>query len=707
MTFSEFNSKKTNKLIHEKSPYLLQHAYNPVNWYPWGSEAFEKAGKEDKPIFLSIGYSTCHWCHVMEQESFEDAEVAKLMNEVFVSIKVDREERPDIDNLYITVCQAMTGRGGWPLTIIMTPDKKPFFAATYIPKHGRFGSTGLLKIIPAINDYWKNKREDVRDSANKVLQAIQATSTPSKGEELGTVTLAMAYTQLLKKFDKKDGGFSDAPKFPTPHIILFLLRYWKRTGSDQALYMVEKTLQSMRLGGIFDQLGFGFHRYSTDYFWLLPHFEKMLYDQALLAIAYTEAYQATKKREYESTAREIFTYVLRDMTDPMGGFYSAEDADSKDEKGTMIEGKFYVWTEEELKKIMDSAEVDLITKVFNIKNGGNFLDQATQKRTGENILHLKKPPLDLASDLKISEVELKKFIENIRLKLFNHREKRFHPRKDDKILTDWNGLMIAALSIAARVFDNQNYLKAAQKAVDFIFNRMLRSDGRLLHRYRDGEAAVLANVDDYAFLIWALLELYETTFETRYLQKSIELQTELMDHFWDKIEGGFYFTADDAEVLLVRKKEVYDGAIPSGNSVAMLNLLRLGKVTGNSDYEKKAARIGQVFANEVNRIPAGFTMLLVSLEFAMGPSYQIVIAGNSQAEDTKLMIQKIREQFLPNKVMILNPTDQPSPEIIRIANFIENQKTINNKDTAYICINNSCKNPVTNVNNMLKALEVN
>ncbi len=705
--FKEDNSKKGNHLISEKSPYLLQHAYNPVEWYPWGSEAFEKAQQEDKPIFLSIGYSTCHWCHMMEHESFEDQEVAQRMNETFISIKVDREERPDIDSIYMDICQSMTGRGGWPLTIIMTPDKKPFFAATYIPKEGRFGSTGMLELIILIDDYWRNKRAEVLKSANSIIEALHHSITVVPGENLDQLTLATAYTQLVRRFDKQDGGFSSAPKFPTPHIMLFLLSYWKRTGLPHALYMVEKTLQSMRLGGIFDHIGFGFHRYSTDDFWLLPHFEKMLYDQALLAMAYTEAYEATKKPEYQTTAREILTYVLRDMRDALGGFYSAEDADSKDEEGKLGEGTFYVWTEQEIRKLFDPDEADFIIKIFNVKKGGNFLDQATQERTGENILHLSKSRADLAPELKLSADELQRSVEKIRTKLFSIRETRAHPHKDDKVLTNWNGLMIAALSKAARVFDEPKYIEAAKAAAEFIFNKMVRSDGRLLHRYRDGEAAILANLDDYAFLIWGLLELYETTFDTSYLLKALKLNEEQLQYFGDEKIGGFYFTPQDGEELLIRKKEIYDGAIPSGNSVAMLNLLRLEQITGNAEFRERAARIGRVFANEVKQMPTAFTQLMVALEFAIGPSCQITIAGNPHTQDTQAMIKAIRNQFLPNKIVILNPTDQGSTEISQIADYVKNQPSIDGKATAYVCFKGFCKKPVTDIPTMLNLLTLN
>ncbi|MFH1125034.1 MAG: thioredoxin domain-containing protein, partial [Pseudomonadota bacterium] len=434
----------SNRLIHEKSPYLLQHAHNPVNWLPWGHEAFEKAHRENKPIFLSIGYSTCHWCHVMEKESFEDPEVAGLLNETFVSIKVDREERPDLDHVYMTACQMLTGSGGWPLTIVMTPDKRPFFAATYIPKGSRFGRTGMMELIPRLRDTWRTRRDEVLASAESITQSLQGLEKESQGGDLDRSVLDRAYEELSKRFDKTYGGFSNAPKFPTPHNFFFMLRFWKRTGNSEALKMVEKTLQKIRWGGIYDQVGFGFHRYSTDREWLVPHFEKMLYDQAMLALAYLETYQAAGEGVYGDTAREIFEYVLRDMTSPEGAFYSAEDADSEGE-----EGKFYVWTREELRQILGEEEADLIAKVFHVEKSGNFREEATGENTGANILYLGRPISEIAADLGMPRPDLEKAMESARKKLFEARKKRVHPHKDDKVLTDWNGLMIAAFARGA------------------------------------------------------------------------------------------------------------------------------------------------------------------------------------------------------------------------------------------------------------------
>lgn len=689
-----------NHLAQEKSPYLLQHADNPVDWYPWGDEAFKKAREENKPIFLSIGYSTCHWCHVMEHESFEDKDVAKLMNDTFVSIKVDREERPDIDNIYMTVCQMMTGGGGWPLTIVMTPDKKPFFATTYIPKEGRFGRAGMMDLVPRLHEIWENRKEDVLKSADQITELLQQSQSSSeKTEELTKSDLDKTYDQLHQRFDPFYGGFGSAPKFPTPHTLSFLLRNWKRTHNPKTLEMVEKTLDGMRAGGIYDQIGFGFHRYSTDKKWLVPHFEKMLYDQALLTLAYTEAYQATGKLRYKETLQEILTYILRDMTSPEGGFYSAEDADSEGE-----EGKFYVWDESELRKIIGS-DSDLFIKVFNVKSDGNFVDSVTNEMPGTNILHLNKSWSEIAKENDVTEKELRQIVERSRKRLFEVREKRIHPYKDDKILTDWNGLMIAAMAHASQALQDPQYAEAAKKSANFILQKMKTDDGSLLHRYREGEAGLPAHVDDYAFFIWGLLELYEATFDPAWLKSAIELNQYLIAHYWDNQRGGFYFTSDKGEELITRTKEIYDGAVPSGNSVAMSNLLRLGRITANTDFEKKAAQIAKTFSESVRMAPSAHTMLMQALDFAIGPSYEIVIAGNPEADDTKKMIQALGQHFLPNKIVLMRPLDSENPEISSIAEFTKYQKAVNDKATAYVCLKYACKNPTTDPARMLELLQ--
>jgi len=682
----QFN-RKFNKLITEKSPYLLQHAENPVDWYPWGEEAFEKAKMEDKPIFLSVGYSTCHWCHVMAHESFEDPTVAKFMNDVFVSIKVDREERPDIDKIYMTVCQLMTGSGGWPLTIIMTPDKKPFFAGTYFPKESRFGRIGLVDLVQRVKGLWKNERKQLVESSDKITFALQDVNTESPGRSLAESVLRKTYFQLSGRYDKKNGGFGTAPKFPTPHNLLFLLRFWRRTGDEGALKMVEKTLKVMRMGGIYDHIGFGFHRYSTDPNWLVPHFEKMLYDQALLTLVYLEAYQATGKEKYANTAKEVLTYVLRDMISSEGAFYSAEDADSEGE-----EGKFYVWSKDEIEEILGVEEAEVFSKLYNVDVNGNFLDEATRRKTGKNIIHLKS---DL-SDTPTIDIKL------IRKKLFETREKRIKPHKDDKILTDWNGLMIAAFAKAGYIFNEPKYIQAAKKAVDFILNQMKNSEGRLLHRYRKGGADILGFLDDYAFLIWGLINLYEASFETLYLEKAIMLTEKQLKIFWDSSIGAFFFTGEDAKSLLTRQKETYDGAVPSGNSVAMLNLLRLAQLTGNDNYEKKADHLGRVFAESVRANPVAHSLMMVAVDYAVGPTYSLVIAGDEGKEDTISMLNEVRKQFLPNKSLIFRPTEKLNPKIDNLSNYIQFFDKYEGKATAYVCINKTCKAPT---NDIKKALE--
>ena len=689
-----------NRLVFEKSPYLLQHARNPVDWYPWGEEAFQKARQEDKPVFLSIGYSTCHWCHVMEHESFEDEEVAALMNKHFISVKVDREERPDIDDVYMTVTQALTGSGGWPMTVVMTPDKKPFFAGTYFPKSGGFGRPGMVELAPKLSEAWEKERDKILASAEQITNALAQQATAPPGEELTESVLTSAYGTLNSRFDQDRGGFGKAPKFPVPHNLSFLLRYWKRTGEANALSMTEKTLKEMRLGGIYDHIGFGFHRYSTDSEWLLPHFEKMLYDQALLAIAYIESFQATGKQEYAQVAREIFTYVLRDMTSEEGGFYSAEDADSEGE-----EGKFYVWKPEEIKEILGKDDGDLFNKIYHIQKGGNFVEQAKGHKTGDNIPHLKKTLSEIADDLKIPENELAVKLNDMRNKLFNERKKRIHPLKDDKILTDWNGLMIAAFSKGAQALNEPEYLAAAKKAADFILSKLRTKEGRLLKRYRQGDAGLPAHLEDYAFLTWGLIDLYEATFQGTYLQAAVELHNKMIAHFWDDKNGGLFMVADDGEQLLVRNKAIYDGAIPSGNSVAALNSIRLARMTAKTDYETQCKKIMTAFSETVNSYPSGHSQLLIALDFAIGPANEIVFCGKMGTTSSKDMLSAIYNKFIPNKVLLFKDKSTSPDLITEIAPFTKAMKPLDSeKTTAYVCQNFSCKLPTTEIATMLDSL---
>jgi len=686
-----------NRLCNEKSPYLLQHAQNPVDWYPWGEEAFEKAHREDKPVFLSIGYSTCHWCHVMERESFENLEIASFLNDSFVNIKVDREERPEIDAVYMKVCQIMTQSGGWPLTIMMTPDKQPFFAATYIPDVSRYGRVGLREMIPAVKKLWQERRADLLSDASEITRALG--QPPTTGSQvLGEETMHRAYQSLLTGFDRTYGGFGRAPKFPSPHNFFFLLRYWKRTGTEQALRIVEHTLQNMRRGGIYDQIGFGFHRYATDERWTLPHFEKMLYDQALIALAFIELYQATGKKEYEISAREIFTYVLRDMTDDEGGFYCAEDADSEG-----VEGKFYTWGPEEVRGILTEGEAALFLSEY--RHEADLYVQGMQELPeGQFIPHLKG-----ISDVdeKAITVDGSGKMESIREKLFAYREKRIHPQKDDKILTDWNGLMIASLARGAQVFNEPEYVIAAFRAMGFITKAMQDNEGRLLHRYRKGQAAIAGNVDDYSFLIWALLELYETTFEAGHLVKALEYQSHLFARFRDEQNGGFFFTPDDAETLLMRPKELYDGAVPSGNSVAYMNALRLSRITGNAGIREKAEEIYRAFCTPVYEMPSAFTQFLCGLDFALGPSSEVIIAGDISRKDTSEMICTLRKSFMPNKVVVFLPDGPSRKDIDVVAPYVKSYSCDNGHATAYVCSNYSCSLATNDPREMMTLLKGN
>ncbi len=692
--------KRKNALASEKSPYLLQHADNPVNWYPWGREAFDKARHEDKPLFLSIGYSTCHWCHVMAHESFEDPEIALMMNDAFVNVKVDREERPDIDDVYMEVCQAMTGLRGWPLSIVITPDAKPFFAATYIPKETRFGRTGMRELIPRIQETWRCKRPEIDTSAAEIVSVLRASSPTPSVEDLNASAIQIAYEELICLFDDVHGGFGSAPKFPTPHSLTFLLRYWKRTGEHKPMRMVEKTLQAMRHGGLWDHVGFGFHRYSTDAEWLVPHFEKMLYDQALLGLAYAEAYQATGNDEDARVVRDVFSFVSRELTSPEGGFYTAIDADSEG-----AEGKFYLWRLEELERGLTAKQAELARIVFNLTSAGNYSDESTGERTGKNILHLTRSVTALAADLKMNEETLRNRIESIRLKLYELREKRVHPLRDDKVLADWNGLMIASLAKGARCLGEPGYAATAAKAADFIFKHMRDRKGRLLHRYREGEARVTASLNDYAFFIWGLSELYETTFETRYLAAALELLEHVLTHFKDKADGGFYSTADYAESLILRTRDVFDGALPSGNSVMLMNLTFLGHLTGRLEYFDDASRLGRALSHEVMRAPQAHTHLLSALDLALGPSFETVICGDSRSDDTRRMLRALDTHFLPYNVVVFRPAETEHPEIAEIAPFTKFQTCVDGKPTAYVCQNYACSVPTTDTAEMLRMLE--
>ncbi|HEY5653571.1 MAG TPA: thioredoxin domain-containing protein, partial [Pontiella sp.] len=626
------------------------------------------------------GYATCHWCHVMEHESFESEEIAQLMNEAFVCIKVDREERPDVDNIYMTVCQMMTGQGGWPLNIVMTPAKKPFHAATYIPPEQRFGRIGMKQLIPRISHAWQNQRETVMESAGQITGVLKKQSEQDLSSELDVpLLLKNGFSDLMSQYDSQKGGFGKEPKFPTPHRLLFLMQY----GSPEGIQATEHTLTEMSKGGIFDQVGFGFHRYSTDSNWLLPHFEKMLYDQALLTLAYTEAYELTQKPLYRQIAEEILEYVIRDMTAPEGGFYSAEDADSEGE-----EGLFYIWSSDQLKSIL-GGEYDFISEIWNIHENGNFKDEASGKRNPNNIPHL--------SDLPSHE-DAQRLSES-RQKLFLVRNKRIHPLKDTKILTDWNGLMIAAFSKAGRVFGNEKYIRTAIQSVAFIESELRMESGGLWHRWWDGHTAVPGHLEDYAFLIFGLIELYGVTFDLEYLEAALSYNEILDSLFYDDKNGGYFMTADNTEDLIVRPKEFYDGAIPSGNSVQMLNLLKLARLTGKTEFESRASDIALSCSQTINRSPSNYAHMLTAMNFIQGDSEEIVVVGEQECDQTQLMVKYINSIYNPKRVVLMK-NSKNSDRLAKLAPFTKDQGEIDNRPTVYICRNSSCEQPINTLEHL-------
>ena len=669
---------KSNRLINEKSPYLIQHAYNPINWYPWGEEAFEDAKKEDKPIFLSIGYSTCHWCHVMAHESFEDENVAAILNKFFISIKLDREERPDVDSVYMTVCQALTGSGGWPLTIIMTPDQKPFFAGTYFPKTSRYGMPGLIEILESVATQWKNSKEKLINSSDNILKELgKFFVSESNDTKLSEKNLKNGYNQLLKSFDIKYGGFSPAPKFPTPHKLMFLLRYYKMYDETNALEMVETTLGSMYRGGLFDHIGYGFSRYSTDDKYLVPHFEKMLYDNALLVIAYLEAYEITKNPLYKDISIKSLEYVFRELTSNEGGFYCAQDADSEGE-----EGKYYVFTPDEIKIILGEEDGNYFNEYYDITDEGNF--------EGKSIPNLIKNSNYNKKDEKIDVLA-----QNI----LDYRNERYSLHKDDKILTSWNGLMIAALSKAYKVLEDEKYLEYAKKAVDFIYNNLVDSKGRLFARYREKESKHKAILDDYAFLTYGLIELYESSYEILYLKKAIDLTEAMIDLFFDEKNAGFFLYGKDSEKLIARPKELFDGAIPSGNSVAAYNLIRLARITGKSLFEEISKDVldyiaGSIISEEINH-----SFFLIASSFALNKTKELICVIKDESEKEKIKDTLSDMQAFNLTVIIKN--EENSSELEELIPYTKDYTLKDNKATYYLCEGNSCFPPTNNLNEIL------
>lgn len=673
--------EKSNRLINEKSPYLLQHAHNPINWYAWGSEAFDNAKKENKPIFLSIGYSTCHWCHVMAHESFEDKEVAEFLNKNFIAIKVDKEERPDVDSIYMTVCQAMNGQGGWPLTILMTPEQKPFYAGTYFPKNSRYNMPGLMDILKSVSSEWEKNKEKIVSSSEKILSQLAVHFNAEKIDTpLNEKVLDNGYRQLRDNFDEDDGGFGRAPKFPTPHKLMFLLRYYSLKGEKKALTIVEKTLDSMYRGGIFDHIGFGFSRYSTDEKWLAPHFEKMLYDNALLTIAYLEAYQITKKELYKNVAVKTLDYIFRELTSEDGGFYCAEDADSEGE-----EGKYYVFNPIEIIEILGTEDGKYFNEHFDITEEGNF--------EGKNIPNL------INND---SFNEEDKRIQSLRVKILEYRSGRMKLHKDDKILTSWNGLMIATLGKAYKILGDKKYFQAANRALDTITKNLVAENGRLLARYRDGEALHNGYLDDYAFLTLGLIELYESSFEVTYLSRAISLNSELINLFSDIEKGGFFIYGNDGENLIARPKEVYDGAMPSGNSVVAYNLIKLARLTGDVELEEMAEKQMNFMASNLKGGEINYSFFLIGAAFALSTSKELVCVLNN-VEDINSIKTLLKEESYFNLITLVK-TEENSEELGKIAKFIQDYKIVNNNNTYYLCENNSCLPPINDINSIKNKL---
>ncbi len=692
-----------NHLIAEKSPYLLQHAHNPVDWYPWGDSAFEKAKREDKPIFLSIGYSTCHWCHVMERESFENDEIAAFLNAHFVPVKVDREERPDVDRIYMTFVQATTGSGGWPMSVFLTPALKPFYGGTYFPPDNRYGRPGFVSLLQSLAHAWATDRAKIDKSSQDVIAQLiqQAEPKPSRASSLDSGILDSAYNYYRRTFDSTHGGFGDAPKFPRPVSLNFLLRYYAHTRNEEALDMTLKTLRAMAEGGMNDQLGGGFHRYSVDEMWFVPHFEKMLYDQAQLVTSYIEAYQITGDPYYAEIARNTLDYVMREMTDAGGGFYSAEDADSvidptnPHEKG---EGAFYVWTRQELDSILGNPHAAIFAYRYGMETDGNVHHDPHQEFGGKNILSIRHSLEETASRFQLERDLIEANLDGSILKLLERRGSRVRPHLDDKILTAWNGLMISAFAKAAQALDEPRYEDAARRAADFVLTKMYdREGGTLLRRYRDGEAAIPGFLDDYAFFVQALLDLYETGFRVSDIELAIKLTDKIIELFEDRQGGGFYGTAEGDSGLVMRMKDDYDGAEPSGNSIALMNLLRLSHTAAERTLNGLASRIAHQ--------PVAVPQMLVALNYYLSPKRQVVLAGRHDHESTRAFLRKIRSRFAPNSATFLIESDETRERLAKLIPATAEMKQINGMTTAYVCENYTCQLPVTDIDKLAELLQ--
>ena len=676
--------KHTNQLINSLSPYLLQHAHNPVDWYPWGREALDKAKREKKPIFLSIGYSACHWCHVMERESFENEGIARILNEHFVAIKVDREERPALDEIYMTAVQLMTGSGGWPMSVFLTPDLKPFYGGTYFPPEDLWGRPGFKRILTQLAAAYHDRPEDLEKSTKEIVAAMKraavdatdGTGVPGRG------LIQKAVSQLRSRFDADWGGFGSAPKFPSPGSISLLLRYHRRTGDAEALRMATVTLDRMAYGGMYDQLGGGFHRYSVDREWLVPHFEKMLYDNAQLAIVYLDAFLVTSKPLYRRIAKETLDHVLRDMTDGSGGFHSTLDADSEGE-----EGKYYVWDADEIDRALPPEDAALFREHYGATKRGNF--------EGHNILHVPLPPEEFAAHCGIGVEAWPERLDAMRPKLLEARAKRVPPSKDDKILTDWNGLTVSAFARGYQVLGDEVYRRAAERAADFILSEMRADDGGLLHAHRGGRSHISGYLDDYAFFTLSLLDLYQATFDVRWIESAKQLAEIMIARFWDG-EGGFFFVAADQSDVILRTKGAQDNATPAGNSVAAQALFTLAKLTQDDGYLARAERTLSAFGGSAQRFPSAFARLLCAADLYHGPTREIAVVGRAGTEPTDALLQSVWRRYLPNTVVaMLDPSSPNAAEIAEAVPLLESRPMVKRLSTAYVCRDFACERPVT------------
>ena len=669
-----------NRLINETSPYLLQHAHNPVDWYPWGEEALQKAKEDGLPIFLSIGYSACHWCHVMERESFESPDIARLMNENFINIKVDREERPDLDSIYMQAVQAMTGRGGWPLSVFLTPDGKPLYGGTYFPPQDHSGMPGFPRVLMAIAEAYKTRPEEITQGADQLIARLEQSILTIAGQDpLTPQMLQGAYQNVVSSFDNAQGGFSPAPKFPQPMIPEFLLRYHHRTGESHALHMVEFTLEKMAFGGMYDQIGGGFHRYSTDSQWLVPHFEKMLYDNALLARLYLHAYQVTGKEMYKRIVQETLDYVLRDMTSPEGGFYSSQDADSEGE-----EGKYFVWTPEEIKGLLGPKDGDLFCLYYGVTPQGNF--------EGRNILNVSRPLERTAEEEGVEPGKLREVIDRGKGLLLQARYGRVPPGRDEKVLTAWNGMMLRSLAEAAVTLDREDYRQAAVKCASFLLEG-LRQDGRVLRTFKDGHARLKGYLEDYACLVDGLISLHEATLFPRWLTEARSLIDDMVDLFWNQGQGIFYDTGRDHESLVVRPRDIFDNATPCGSSVAVDVLLRMGLLTGESNYTGMAATVLRSVASWLTSHPLGFGHWLANLDFYFSTPKEVALVGDRNNPATQALLKVVYSRFLPNKVVAGKEDGYDSA--LDDWPLLKGRGQVDGKPSAYVCENYACKLPVT------------